>query len=211
MLDVTVIEDPAAAEVSLDPVRARMLAELAEPASATALAGRLGLARQKVNYHLHALERHGLVELVEERRKGNVTERIMRATAASYVISPAALSAVAPDPARSPDQLSARWLLAVAARLVSDVGALITGAARARQRVATFTIDGRVRFAAAADRAAFAQDLAAAVAALVSQYHDETAPGGRDHRLVVAVYPAINPDRGQEQAGAVAGHDTKES
>jgi DNA-binding transcriptional ArsR family regulator len=35
------------------------------------------------NYHLRALERHALVELVEERRKGNVTERMMRATAAS--------------------------------------------------------------------------------------------------------------------------------
>ena len=34
MLDVEVIEDPAAAAVALDPVRARLLAELAEPASA---------------------------------------------------------------------------------------------------------------------------------------------------------------------------------
>jgi hypothetical protein len=45
-----------------------------------------------------ALERHGLVELVEERRKGNCTERVLQATAAAYVISPSALSAVAPDP-----------------------------------------------------------------------------------------------------------------
>lgn len=67
-------EDPAAAEVSLDPVRARLLAELAEPGSATMLAAKMGLARQKVNYHLRALEKHGLVALVEERRKGNVTE-----------------------------------------------------------------------------------------------------------------------------------------
>src|SRR4051794_40214181 len=115
MLDVAVIDDPAAAEVTLDPVRARLLAELAEPASATMLAARVGLARQKVNYHLRELERHGLIELVEERRKGNVTERLLRATASSYVISPAALAAVAPDPSRSPDRLSARWLLAVAA------------------------------------------------------------------------------------------------
>src|SRR5690348_18292645 len=99
-------------------MRARLLAELAEPASATALAARVGLARQKVNYHLRELERHGLIELVEERRKGNVTERLMRATAVSYVISPAVLAAVQPDPARSPDRLSASWLLALAARLV---------------------------------------------------------------------------------------------
>src|SRR6201995_4634789 len=98
MHGVTVIEDPAAAEVSLDPTRTRLLAELAEPASATTLAARVGLPRQKVNYHLRALERHGLVELVEERRKGNVTERIVRATAASYVISPTALAQVQPDP-----------------------------------------------------------------------------------------------------------------
>src|SRR3954464_13132266 len=98
MLDVEVIEDPAAAEVSLDPMRARLLAALAEPASATMLAARIGLPRQKVNYHLRALERHGLVELVEERRKGNVTERVLRATAASYVISPTARGAVAPAP-----------------------------------------------------------------------------------------------------------------
>ena len=79
MLDVTVIEDPAAAAVSLDPIRAQLLAELAAgPASAAMLSGRVGLPRQKVNYHLKALEQHGLVELAGERRKGNVTERLMR-------------------------------------------------------------------------------------------------------------------------------------
>jgi DNA-binding transcriptional ArsR family regulator len=190
MQDIAVIEDPAAAEVSLDPIRARLLAELSEPGSATMLAAKVGLSRQKVNYHLKTLEAHGLVEMIEERRKGNVTERIMRATAASYVISPTALASVEPDPARSPDQLSASWLLAVAARLVRDVGALITGAARARKRVATFAIDGEVRFASAADRAAFAQELAGAVTALVSKYHEESAEHGRDHRIVVAVHPS---------------------
>jgi DNA-binding transcriptional ArsR family regulator len=191
MFEVAVIEDPAVAVVSLDPMRARLLAELTEPASATALADRVGLARQKVNYHLRELERHGLVELVEERRKGNMTERVLRATAASYVISPAALAAVAPDPGRAQDRLSARWLLALAARLVRDVGALVTGAARANKPVATFAIEGEVRFASAADRAAFAEELARAVTALVGRYHDESAAGGRTNRVVVAIHPAV--------------------
>jgi DNA-binding transcriptional ArsR family regulator len=191
MFSVAVIEDAEAAEVSLDPVRARLLAELAEPASATMLAARVDLPRQKVNYHLRALEKHGLVELVEERRKGNVTERMMRATASSYVISPTALSAVQPDPAQSPDRLSARWLLAVAGRLVRDVGLLITGSTKARKRVATFAIDGEVRFSSAADRAAFAEELTVAVTNLVSKYHDEGAEQGRDHRIVVAVHPSV--------------------
>src|SRR3954451_22328338 len=191
MQDVAVIEDPAAAEVSLDPIRARLLAELSEPASATMLAAKVGLPRQKVNYHLKTLEAHGLVEMIEERRKGNVNERIMRATAASYVISPTVLASVEPDPDRSPDQLSASWLLAVAARLVRDLGSLITGAAKARKRVATFAIDGRVRFASAADRAAFAEELASVVTELVGRYHDESAEGGRDHRVIVALHPSV--------------------
>jgi DNA-binding transcriptional ArsR family regulator len=91
MLDVEVIEDPAAAVVALDPVRAALLAQLAEPASAAALAARLGLPRQKVNYHLRTLEAHGLVAIAEERRHGGLTERLLVATAASYVVSPAAL------------------------------------------------------------------------------------------------------------------------
>jgi DNA-binding transcriptional ArsR family regulator len=191
MLDVGVIENAAAAEASLDPVRSRLLAALAEPGSATTIAARVGLPRQKVNYHLRALERHGLIDLVEERRKGNVTERVMRATAASYVISPAALGSVEPDPSRSPDRLSAFWLLALAARLVRDVGALITGGAHARQRVATFAMDSEIRFASAADRAAFAEELSGTVARLVAKYHDQTAQHGRDHRLVVAIHPTI--------------------
>ncbi len=193
MLDVAVIDNPAAAEVCMDPMRARLLAELAEPGSATMLAGRVGLARQKVNYHLRELERHGLIELVEERRKGNVTERLLRATALSYVISPTVLGAVQPDPARSPDRLSARWLLALGAKLVRDVGALIAGATKAGKPLATFGLDAQVRFASAADRAAFAEELTTTITALVSRYHDQHAPGGRDHRVVLAMHPSVLP------------------
>ena len=185
------IEDRAAAEVSLDPIRTRLLAELAEPGSASTLAAKVGLARQKVNYHLRALERHGLVELVEERRRGNMTERVMRATASSYVISPAALAALAPDPDRSPDQLSAMWLVALAARVVREVGELMGHAKRACRPLATFGIDTEIRFATAAERAAFAAELSNAVEALVAKYHDELAGGGRKHRLLVALHPRI--------------------
>jgi DNA-binding transcriptional ArsR family regulator len=194
MHEVAVIDDPAIAEVSLDPVRARLLAELATPGSASTLARRMELPRQKVNYHLRALERHGLVELVEERRKGNMVERVLRATATSYVISPIVLGRVEPNPEHSPDRLSARWMLAVASRLLREVGQLITGASRAKKPLATFTIDGEIRFASATDRAAFARELAASVTTLVSKYHDDSAPQGKDHRLVLALHPMVPND-----------------
>jgi DNA-binding transcriptional ArsR family regulator len=191
MIDVAVIDNPGAAEVSLDPIRTHLLSELAEPGSASTLAARLGLTRQKVNYHLRALERVGLIELHEERRRGNMTERVMSATASSYVISPAALAALAPDPARSPDQLSAMWLVALAARLVREVGELMRGAKRARRPLATFGIDSEVRFASATDRAAFAAELSQCIEGLVGKYHDESAAGGRRHRLLIALHPTL--------------------
>src|SRR5688572_16389638 len=98
MHDVEVIESTEAAAAALDPVRAQLLAELATPASAAGLAARVGITRQKVNYHLKALESHGLVELAEERRHGGITERVLRASASSYVVSPAVLSASAAEP-----------------------------------------------------------------------------------------------------------------
>jgi DNA-binding transcriptional ArsR family regulator len=196
--EIAVIEDAAAAELTLDPIRARLLSELSEPGSASTLAARVGLSRQKVNYHLRALERHGLVQLVEERRKGNCTERVLQASAASYVISPSTLSSLEPDPSREPDQRSARWLLALAGRLVKEVGELIGAASDAGKPLVTLGIDSEVRFASARERAAFAAELAGAVNGLVARYHDEAAPGGRSHRFVVALHPTITNSKESE-------------
>src|SRR5258707_15523123 len=98
MLDVQVMEDPGAGPVALEPIRSRLLAGVAAPASAATLATRVGLARQKVNYHPHALEAHGLVRLAEERKWRGLTERLLVAAAASYVVSPSALGPVADRP-----------------------------------------------------------------------------------------------------------------
>ena len=184
--DVEVIEDPAAAASALDPMRSRLLAELAEPGSAAGLAARVGISRQKVNYHLRALEAHGLVELAEERKRGGITERVLRATAATYVISPAALAEAAVDPAQAADRFSARYLIALAGRVVREVGGLARRADTAGMRLPTLSIDTEIRFRSAEDRAAFADELTAAVLDLAARYHHDD---GRPHRLVVAAHP----------------------
>lgn len=189
MLDIQVIDDPAAATVALEPIRNRLLSELAEPASAATLATRVGLARQKVNYHLRSLEAHGLVRLAHERTWGGLTERLLVATAASYVVSPGALGPVAVDPDREVDRLTASYLIALGARVIREVGGLIRRANEAGKRLATLAVDTEVRFRSAADRAAFSAELTEAIARLVSKYHDESAPGGRAHRLVVVAHP----------------------
>jgi DNA-binding transcriptional ArsR family regulator len=189
MRDIHVIDDPAAATVALEPIRSRLLAELAAPASAATLASRVGLTRQKVNYHLNALEAHGLVQLAEKRQWGGLTERLLVASAASYVVSPSAMGRVAVDPAREPDRLSASYLIALGARLIREISNLIRRADDSGKRLATLAIDTEVRFRSPTERAAFTHELSDAIATLVAKYHDAAAPGGRAHRLVVVAHP----------------------
>jgi DNA-binding transcriptional ArsR family regulator len=198
MLDVEVIEDPAAAAMAVDPIKSRLLAELTEPASAAALAGRLGMPRQKINYHLRSLEDCGLVRVSTERLWGGLRERLMVATAGSYVVSPAALGPVAADPQRTRDRLSASYVIALAARIVREVSTLVRRARQADKGLATLAIDTEIRFKSAADRAAFTEDLTKAVTSLASRYHDAHAPGGRPHRLVVVAHPLPHEARTKE-------------
>jgi len=188
MLDLEVIDDPAIAAAALDPVRAQLLAALAEPASATSLAERVAMTRQKVNYHLRTLEEHGLIRLVEERPKRGFTERVMVASAKAYALSPDVLgaSAAATD---TIDRLSSRYLIAVAGRLIQDVSSLARSATKADKPIATLTIESTVCLATPKDRADFSKDLADAVATVSARYHDETSRGGRWHRLVIASHP----------------------
>src|SRR5262245_22047128 len=198
MEDLCVIDDPASAAVALDPVRSRLLSELRAPMSAATLAGRMGLPRQKVNYHLRTLEEHGLVRVHCKKRWGGLTERQLVATASSYVVSPDALGALAADPDRGMDRLSASYLVALAARVVREVGQLLRKSEELDKRLATLSIDTEVRFRSAEDRAAFSSELSATVSALVSRYHDESAPGGRRHRLIIGAYPTPGKAKGKE-------------
>lgn len=190
MLELEVIDRPETAAVMMDPVKARILAALATPGSAASLAGQVGLTRQKVNYHLRALEAHRLVEPVDERQWGGIRERRLVATAASYVVSPAALGTIATNPAHSRDRFSASYLLALASRVIREVGHLWKRAQKEDKRLATLSIDTVIRFRSPGDRAAFTKDLTTAITSLVERYHDADAPGGRPHRLIAMSYPA---------------------
>jgi DNA-binding transcriptional ArsR family regulator len=198
MFDLQVIDDPATAAVAMDPTRSRILAELAEPISAATLATRVGLARQKVNYHLRALESHGLVRLAQQRKWGGLTERLLVATAASYVVSPNAMGPIAVDPDRDVDRLSASYLIALGARIIREVSDLVRRADKADKRLATLAIDTELSFRSPAERAAFSKDLTAAIATLAAKYHDASAPGARAHRLVVVAHPLAKPADAKE-------------
>jgi DNA-binding transcriptional ArsR family regulator len=188
-----VIEDPVQAASVLNPIRLRLLNELIEPDSAAGLARRLKLPRQAVTYHVRQLEADGLVRLIEERRRRNCVERVVQATARTYVISPGALGVLAADPEQIGDRFSSTYLVAVAARMIRDITALRHLADEADRRLATLTIQTEVRFATPAEQHAFAYELADTLGQLVTKYHREDAPEGPEFCFTVAGYPTIAP------------------
>ena len=191
---VDVIEETERAQVMLHPARLDLLDHLEQPASAATLARQMGLPRQRVNYHLRELERQRLVELVEERRRGSVAERIYQRTGRAYAISTAALGRLGSDPDMIQDRFSSAYQIALASRAVRDLGAMQVAAAAAGKKLPTLAAEVAVRFASPAERSAFAEELSDAVAELVKKYHDESADDGRWFQFYLGAYPR-KPDR----------------
>jgi len=183
------MHDPSQVAAALSPLRRRILAELErEPDSAVGLARRLALPRQRLNYHLRALEHAGFLDLHEERQRRGCVERAMRVSARAFVIDPALLGSLGADPAAIQDRFSSHYQLAAATKLLRDLAELQRGAERARKTLPTITLETEVRFANAEERAAFAEELGAALARLAAKYHDDS-PGSRAFRFVLAGHP----------------------
>jgi DNA-binding transcriptional ArsR family regulator len=187
-LPVRVIDDPVRAAAALDPVRIAILRALREPASATTVAASLGLPRQRVGYHVRELQKHGFLETVGERRRGNCTERLLRVTAESFVVAPSAL-AVSPNAHTDGDRFSIEALLGGAARTLADAAALRGRSAKTGKRSPTVALSFDVTFRSFPDQAAFAAELEQAVSALMAKYHAPDGEHGRRFRIAAFGYP----------------------
>ena len=197
---LAVVTHPAQAASLLQPLRRTLLERLREPDSAAGVAHSLGLPRQRVNYHVRQLEEEGLLQEVGERRKGNVVERLVQATARHYLVSPA----LAGDPSGADvgaDRFSSTYLTAVSARAVAELAGLREAAATAGKKLPTLTLQAEVRFARPTDQQAFAEEMAEAFARIVARHNAEGAPGGRTFRIFLGGYPAPPPTPRSAAAG----------
>jgi DNA-binding transcriptional ArsR family regulator len=205
------VDERAGIASLLNPLRRRLLEELAEPDSASGLARRLSLPRQRLNYHLRELEREGLLELVEERRRGNCTERIVRASARSYLLVPSSVGDPGAEAERVRDRFSSAYLIAVATRLIREVAGLRAKAQRDGTALPTFTLQTDVRFASPAALHAFTGDLAREVARLAARHHDEGTAAGRTFRFILGAHPAPPAATGDVSSAPDPPQDTPET
>ena len=197
---IQLISEPSQAAALVQPVRQRILEELREPASAAGIARQLGLPRQKVNYHLRELERLGLVEQVDERRRGNCVEKLMLARSSQFVLAPQVLGAIGTtDVAEQADRFSWAHLVRVIVRTLRELGRMRRKADETGRRIATFTLESEIRFASPADFNRFAEDLSTSVGELIARYHDDQSSTGRRFRLLAACHPLLSESQPASQ------------
>lgn len=201
MEPLALISDPNAAASLMHPERGAILERFREPGSATSVARMMGSPRQRVGYHVRLLERQGLLEHVENRKAGNCTERILRASARCYTIAPSALGALAARPDRIADRFSSAYLVARAARIVDDVGRLRELAEADGKKLATLTLESKIAFESPRAQYEFARELESQVRRLVERFHRPDQKSAREFELTLMAHPRLDPepDRGAMQ------------
>jgi DNA-binding transcriptional ArsR family regulator len=195
------VNDQERAEALLHPLRRRILRLAREPASATELAGRLRMPRQRVNYHVRRLAERGLLRRAGRRRKRNMVEQRYVATARSFLLVPEVLGPLEADWRLVEDTASAAYLLALTAQLQSDLARVWRASGEEGKRLSTLSLKSQFRFESPEQRADFARALRQAVVDVIARFssaHDlpsgRPAPG-RPYRLVVGCYPYA-PEQG---------------
>jgi DNA-binding transcriptional ArsR family regulator len=188
---VELIDDAAAVQVLSHPLRLQILEALHEPRSAASVARQLGHTRQNTNYHLRELERAGLVDKTGEHRVGNFMETLYKAKARTLVLSPRLTWGGPARPEALASQASLARLVGLAERLGRDAVVLLDRAAFEGELIPSAAVEAEVRLRDEEARAAFLDDLVAAVGQLAKKYG---AKSGEPFRVSLAAYPMVEAE-----------------
>jgi DNA-binding transcriptional ArsR family regulator len=204
-LDLQLVSDVGQAVSLLEPLRVRILWHCRDALSATELGGRLGLPRQRVNYHVRELALAGLLKRAGRRRKRNMFEQLYVASAKTYVLSPELLGAVQADWRAVADLSSAAYLLALSAQMQTDLALAVSASTSAGPRPAVFSIKSQFRFDSPEQQERFTRELKDAIVSVVAHQTspDRTGSGkparAAVYRLILGCYPYTPEPRDAKQ------------
>ncbi len=211
---ITLLQQASQASALLyHPVRMRILQALLQPDSAAGLSRRMRVPRQTLNYHVRALLRARLLHRAGRRRNRNFFEQRYVTAARGFILSPELLGSLAADPSQALDAFSAAHLLGLASLVQRELGRASQAAARAGKRLATLSLETKLRFRSAHERQQFAESLRKAVLEVVARhaapYLNEAgqAAEGRPFRLVLGCYPIPSQETTHDSPTQEASHD----
>ncbi|WP_240041214.1 winged helix-turn-helix domain-containing protein [Paenibacillus ginsengarvi] len=200
--ETVVVQDPQQAVALLNPLRALILANMHEPVSAAEIGRMMGQTPQKINYHLKALEKVGLVRRMGSRQVRNLVGVLYQAIAKSFILSDA-LGFEPETVRRMKEDGSLSHLVHTSDKLKRDALRLLERS-EAGMAVHSASLSATVRLAGEEARQLFVQDYLEAVRQLTAKYgaaEDEGRSANKPpeanesdaelYDVLIAVYPQI--------------------
>lgn len=183
----------------MNPLRAEIAAMLKEPASAAEIARSIGEPPQRINYHLKALEKAGLVRKVGTRQVRNLVEVLYQAVARTFVLSESL--GLHPDAVRRiKDQSSLMHLFTTSERLKQDA-LLLMERSEANEEIPSASLHTRVYLSGEEERNRFVREYIDAVKRLAEKYQvaqPNKQGEGAAYQVVLAVYPEPARKEGEQ-------------
>ncbi|HWA83307.1 MAG TPA: winged helix-turn-helix domain-containing protein [Fimbriimonadaceae bacterium] len=134
-MHIHTLRDLAQVKAMADPIRMRILHELArEPMTAMQLARVLNEKTTKIYHHVEALEHAGLIVLAETRQNRGFVEKRYRAIADDFVVD-SGLLAVTEGPGKFTGEYEQLFLSALEASLLEARRSIAAGAMQAGKRL----------------------------------------------------------------------------
>lgn len=198
------VVNPEQAVVLLNPLRGQIISHMRTPVSAAEIGRAMGETPQRINYHLKALEKVGLVRKIGTRQVRNLVEVLYQAIAKTFVLS----DALGLEPAtakRMKEDASLSHLIGTSDKLKRDAMKLMEKT-DSGETVHSASLSATISLAGEQARQSFVQEYLEAVRLLTEKYgaalpalpeghpSDDAADGSASretYQVLVAVYPTI--------------------
>ncbi|MFT4416868.1 helix-turn-helix domain-containing protein [Fredinandcohnia humi] len=184
-----VVDNPDQAKALLNPLRGEIIAQLAEPASATEIAKAINETPQRVNYHLKTLEKVGLVKRVGTRNVRNLIEVLFQAVAKSFIMSDA-LGWTNEAIDRLKDQSSLAHLITISERMRKDALTLLEHSEQ-DTAIPSASLQTKIVLPTEKDRNTFLNEYVALVKELAKRYQTDTS-SSESYNVMLSIYPEPN-------------------
>lgn len=191
------VESPDQATALLNPLRAEILSKMKEPASSAEVARMIKETSQKVNYHVKALEKVGLVNRVGTRNVRNLVELLYQAISKTFVLSES-LGWEPEAVQKMKDQGSLKHLITTSERIKRDAFYLLERSDQS-EMIPSATLDMTVQLENEELRKEFVQEYMTMMKTLVDKYQRSHVSAGNTYNVVVAIYPQTMEGEGQDE------------
>lgn len=190
ILESCLIQSPEQAVALLNPLRADIVSRLVEPASAAELARMLHEPPQRMNYHLKALEKTGLIRKVGTRQVRNLVEVLYQAIAKTFVLAES-LSLSEETIERLKEHGSLAQLITTAEQMKKDAVALMEHSDKGTE-IPSATLQLHIPLKDHEAREAFIAEYVETMKRLVGKYAkaaDDNGGSAALYQVMLAVYP----------------------